>query len=109
MLKIYIENYSKFLPKYKNNLEAAVNLMDTLNLSGCFSDELIKKFWHRVNDSLQIILSGEEYDFKEDIESFKNIYEPYCIFSEEFKCKLRTLFFVILTKPNEKRKIKKNK
>jgi hypothetical protein len=104
MYKIYIENYSRYFPKYKNNIEAAAKLIDTLNLSGCFSDELIKRFWLLVGSSLENRISDEKHDFSKDIENFYNIYEPYCIFSEEFKHSLITLFLTVITKPSGKKK-----
>lgn len=104
MYKIYTENYLEYFPKYKKNVEAAAKLIDTLNLSGCFSDELIKRFWLIVGSSLNNRVSNIKHDFKKDIQDFHNIYEPYCIFSEEFKHNLNSLFLTILTLPSGKKK-----
>jgi len=104
MLTIKADNYSDYFPKYKKNAQAATKLMDTLNLAGCFSDELIKKFWYVIHYALEVRISNKEHDFKKDIQDFHDIYEPYCIFSDTFKHHINTLFLTVLTQPSGKKK-----
>lgn len=102
-----VKNYSD-CPRLKLNVESAANLMNTLNLSGVFSQELIGKFWLKIHNTLQIMIEKYEnknkilkhYDFSEDIKEFKAIYEPYCIFSQEFKTYIFTSYLQILLQPN---------
>lgn len=108
-LKWSIGKAPEYLHELKRQYEAAHSLMGCFELSGLFSEELMRRVhslcWRALD--VRIRLHKNEYTYEEanDIQKklnadFRNIFDTYSIFSSDFKTNCLGLYFVITYESN---------